>query len=224
MALYAFDEDDLIFAADALPTRTYWCLDCYGPVKRRRGKKIAHFYHVRTARTCRLYSKSEDHMLAQVQLLKSFPEGALKMERPFIEINRIADLCWESEKIVFEIQCSPISEKEAEMRTSDYRSIGYEVIWLLDDKHYNRRTLRPAERFLRRHNTYYLHIKQGLSSEYYDQFEVFTEKFRSKKGGRMPLNLQAPRKVPAVEFPEEHFPKQICELNCLRYFKGSRLH
>lgn len=225
MALYAVDEDDLIFASDAEPKKTYWCVDCFGPVKRRRGKKwVAHFYHLQASPSCRLYSKTQDHMLAQVQLQKLFPTGELQLERSFIQIGRVADVCWENEKIVFEIQCSPMTEKEAEMRIRDYRSIGYEVVWLLDDKRYNKRTIRPAENFLRQHSTYYMSIKQGLYSEYYDQFEIFSGVLRVKKGKRMPIDLQKVRKVPNVKFPEKLFPKQIIQLNCLKYFLGSRLH
>lgn len=224
MALYAVEDDDLIYAGHAKPGKVYWCLDCFGPVKRRRGKHwFYHFYHVQAASKCRLYSKTEDHLLAQLQLQKSFPPGILQIERPFIKVNRVADLLWENEKIVFEIQCSPLTEKEAEMRIRDYRSSGYEVVWLLDDKRYNKRALRPAEEYLRRHSAYYVSIKQGLLSEYYDQFEVFALGQRVRRGKRLRIDLQNSRQTPKIDFDAQHFPKQIVQLKCEKYFLSSRL-
>jgi competence protein CoiA len=225
MALYAVEDDDLIYAGHAESGKVYWCLDCFGPVKRRRGKlHFYHFYHTAASPKCRLYSKTEDHLLAQLQIQKQFPAGVLQMERPFIKINRVADLLWESEKIVFEIQCSPMTDKEAEMRIRDYRSQGYEVVWLLDDKRYNKRVIRPAEDYLRRHSTYYLTIRAGLDSECYDQFEVFASGRRVRKGKRLRLDLEKIRRMPKIAFNADLFPKQITQLDCTRYFAGDRLY
>lgn len=224
MALYAVDDDDLIYAGEAEPGKIYWCADCFGPVKRRRGKNwLPHFYHLTSAPQCRLYSKTEDHFLAQIQLQKIFPEGVVQLERPFIQINRVSDACWESEKIVFEVQCSPMTEKEAEGRIRDYQTIGYDVVWLLDDQRYNKRVLRPAEEYLRRQNTYYISIRQGWSSECYDQFEVFSEGRRAKKGKRMKIDLQKIARTPKKPFNPDLFPKQITQLNAPVYFHGSRM-
>lgn len=224
MAFYAVDEDDLIYAGEAEAKKTYWCLDCFGPVKRRKGKSwVPHFYHLKTSPQCRLYSKTEDHLLAQIQLQKSFPEGVIQLERPFVKINRVADACWEKEKIVFEIQCSPITEKEVEMRENDYKSIGYCVVWLLDDKRYNRRVIRPAENALRKACAYYVCIRQGLSSVYYDQFEIFLDGRRVKRGKRMMVDLQKIASTPQHPFNPEVFPKQIVALTSLKYFHGDRL-
>lgn len=222
MALYAVEEDDLIYAGHAEPGKVYWCLDCFGPVKRRKGKfPFYHFYHAQPAPTCRLYSKTEDHLLAQLQLRGQFPPGVLEIERPFIKINRVADILWENEKIVFEIQCSPLTEKEAEMRIRDYRSAGYEVVWLLDDKRYNKRVVRPAEDYLRRHSAYYVSIR---NSEYYDQFEIFSSGQRIKKGKRSRIDLQALRPTPKLPFNPELYPKQITDLHTVKYFVGDRTH
>ncbi len=223
MALYAVDDDDLIFAAHAEAGKTYWCLDCFGPVKRRLGRqRFPHFFHTQPAPSCRLYSKTEDHLLAQLQLQRHFPPGALQIERPFLNISRVADLCWENEKIVFEVQCSPLSETEAQKRTEDYRSQGYEAVWLLDDKRYNGRILRPAEAYLRRQATYYLRLKPGLFSEYYDQFEVFSEGRRTKKGRKLPIDLQKVRRKFPIQ--KETFPQQIVQMGSPIYFLGDRFH
>ena len=117
----------------------------------------------------------------------------------------------------------PLTEKEGEMRVRDYKSGGYDVIWLLDDKRYNKRVVRPAEDYLRKGSAYYMTLRRGLSSEYYDQFEVFAEGARVRKGRRMPIDLRNIRRMPKVSFNEELFPKQIVQLNCARYFAGDRM-
>ncbi len=220
MAFYALDEDDLIHVSEVNSEKIYHCPECFGPVKRRKGLwKLAHFYHIRSTPQCRLYSKSVDHLVAQVELQRQFPEGIIQMERPFPEIARIADLCWEQEKIVFEIQCSPISEKEAEMRMHDYESVGYEVVWLLDDRRYNKRILRPAEGLLRIYNTYFLSIAKR---RVYDQFEHFSEKIRVRKSRPMRVDLRRIFHVPKISFSEDRYPKQILQLHIQRYFLGDR--
>jgi competence protein CoiA len=225
MALYAVDDDDLIYAGHAEAGKTYWCLDCFGPVKRRKGKTwIPHFYHLKPSPSCRLYSKTEDHLLAQLHLQKEFPEGTLQIERPFTKISRIADVCWEKEKIVFEIQCSPISERELEARIHDYGSVGYGVVWLLDDRRYNKRIAKPAEEFARRHATYFISIKRGLSTICYDQFEIFAEQKRVKRGKRMPIDLQKIRRLGHVHFDKDLFPKQVIDLQVSFSFQGDRMY
>ncbi|MES2272898.1 MAG: competence protein CoiA family protein [Chlamydiota bacterium] len=223
MALYALDDDDLIFASSAEPGKRYWCLECFLPVKLRRGKnRFPHFYHTQGAPKCRLYSKSEDHMIAQIQLQKLFPEGALQIERPFPQICRIADLCWEKEKIIFEIQCSPMQESEAMARIYDYRTVGFETVWLLDDRRYNKFLLRPAEEFLRSCACYYIDLNREGPSSYYDQFEIIASGMRRKKGGKLKIDLQKPAQILAP-LDNPNIPKQILKRASLLYFWGDRL-
>jgi competence protein CoiA len=225
LGLYAFEEDELIHASFAKPETVYRCPDCFGPLKKRTGKiKLPHFYHIKTARACRLYSKTEYHLLAQIQLQKKFPEGTLELEKPFAEINRVADVCFEKEKLVFEIQCSPLTEKEAEMRIQDYRSIGYETVWLLDDRRYNKWSVRPAEEFLRQHNAYYISIREGLASKTYDQFEILSEGQRVKRSKQMEIDLKKIYRKTIRAWSEELYPKQIIQLNTTLYFQGDRLY
>lgn len=188
MSLYAVDDGDLIHAAEAEPGKMYSCLDCYGPVKVRCGRmRFSHFYHLKTTPSCRLYSKSENHLLAQLELQRLFPKGALELEKPFPSIQRIADVCWEKEKIVFEIQCSLLSECDAMTRMRDYASVGYRVIWLLDDKKYNRRFCKPGERLLRQEGAYFLQV---TPFEVYDQWESFLQEQRIRKSRPIPIDLR----------------------------------
>ena len=140
------------------------------------------------------------------------------MEQRFLSINRIADLCWEKEKIVFEIQCSFLSLQEAENRIQDYGSLGYEVVWLLDDRKFNRYRAGPTELFLRKGPAYYFSLKQGLQSQYYDQFEIFAENRRVRKGSKLTIDLRRVKKMPNVSFNEKIYPKQITERKCKHYF------
>ncbi|MGB7978150.1 MAG: competence protein CoiA family protein [Chlamydiales bacterium] len=222
MPLYALDDDDLIHAGEATAGKAYHCPDCFGPLKRRAGRwRFPHFYHLKATPSCRLYSKSEDHLLAQLELQKLFPQGEIQLEKPFLAIDRVADACWEKEKIVFEVQCSQLTDKEGEMRIRDYRSIGYEAVWLLDDKRYNKRTLRPAEEFLRRYSTYFVSVGRGAI---YDQFEIFSRGARIRRGKRMPIDLRKVGRGLNKGFNEERFPKQVVQLAGKRYFYGDRLH
>ncbi|MBU6445896.1 MAG: hypothetical protein KGQ49_00680 [Verrucomicrobia bacterium] len=221
MAFFAVEEDRLIGANEADPKKTYWCLECFGPVKCRKGRQYwAHFYHIREAPGCKLYSKSEDHWVAQLELQRLFPQGALHLEKPFLAIDRVADLCWEREKIIFEIQCSQIAEKEVEARVRDYKTAGYDVVWLLDDRRFNRKQLRPAESFLRTLSTYFLSVR---SMEVYDQFEVFFEGRRVRKGARLPVQLTRVFRAPQQPLSFDQYPKQIVQLNLCRHFYGDRL-
>lgn len=219
MALYAFDrEEEFISAREAKPRQTYWCIGCSMPVRKRRGKYgFYHFYHLLKSPQCRLFTYKQDHFLAQIQIQKFFPENVIQIEKPFIQINRVADACFEEKKIVFEIQCSPISESEAKQRIFDYRSLGYEVIWLLDDKRYNKRILKPAEKFLRNYLTYFVSIQRGLTSEIYDQFEIFLDNKRVKKGKRLKIDLKKIYKHSEEGFGSFVIPSQIRRLNCRKF-------
>ncbi len=225
MPLYALDNDDLIHAPDAEAGKIYSCADCFCAVKKRSGtRRFPHFYHLKSPPSCRLYSKTEEHMLAQIQLRQLFPKGELQLEKSFPQIDRIADACWEKEKIVFEVQCSQLTEQEAKRRIQDYRSLGYETIWLLDDRRYNRPVARPAEIFLRKHAAYYISIRKGLASFYYDQFEIFQEKRRIQKGRPMAVSLQKVYRIQQKILSKEYFPKQIIDLNTSCYMKADRLY
>lgn len=226
MPLYAYDGKKIIYATDAIKNGSYHCIECKSALKVRRGKdRIPHFYHLQTTPSCRLYSKSEDHLLIQLQIQNLFSTKEIQMETPFLPIHRIADLAWEKEKIVFEIQCSSILPKEVEARVRDYRKIGYEIAWLLDDRLFNRRTIRPAEFFLRSYCCYFFHFQRNGFSIFYDQFEIISEKKRIRISKKFFIDLKSPYKTPKIEWPS-YLPKQISSRfpNCPRYFSGDLIH
>ena len=215
MPLYALDDDSRIVAApDATSWRRYRCLECNGRLQKRAGaQRQAHFYHLQTIQHCRLHSRSIDHMILQTHLHHLNP--ALVIERPFEKILRIADLCWDEKKLVFEIQCSPIGIKEVEERIKDYAREGYELVWLLDNRLYNRRILRSAETLLRQHACYYFSLSK---TTIFDQFEVLSDTSRLAKGPPLPVDLFQP-----VFFPSSLPPiltRQLKNRQAGRFFAG----
>jgi hypothetical protein len=58
----------------------------------------------------------------------------------------------------------------------------------------------------------------------YDQFEIFLEKRRVRKGKKMLIDLQTPIARGQKNFNADIFPKQIVELEAPHYFYGDRLH
>ena len=226
MALYALKEDDLISAWDADKKTVYRCLECFQAVKVRRGRRrFPHFYHITSSPSCRLYSKSEDHLLLQLQVQRLLPKGEASLEKPLLTINRVADVLWEQRRLVFEIQCSLLSEAEARSRTLEYKTAGYDIIWILDDRIFNRRQLRPAEFFLRRHSCYFASVQRSSPSYIYDQFEIFHGQKRIKKGRKIPIDLTTPYPLQAPEWPKE-LPEQIEQRiqNTLWFFRKDLIH
>jgi competence protein CoiA len=213
MVLFATDKENEVSACDADAQTTYFCLDCGRPLRLRKAKrKFPHFYHIATSPHCRLYSKSERHLLIQLDIQKKLPIGKAVLEKQFRNIKRIADVAWEEKKIVFEIQCSPISDEEVKERIESYRSIGYEIIWILDERKFNKYRMSKAEELIRKQCGYFVGnsnhpIKPFL---FYDQLEIFHNQRRLKKGEKTILNLATINLIPKnLSLPSA--PKQVKE-------------
>lgn len=184
MALFAKDQVETISAWDATSGKLYECLECQTPLKLRLSShKFPHFYHLYSARNCRLYSKSERHLLIQYAIQKMIPEVVL--EKSFPSIQRIADVVWEEKQIIFEIQCSFIPEKEAQDRVKEYASLGYEVIWILYDARFNRRKVGHAEVWMRNRACYFVDKKLI----FYDQQEIIDHQKRLFRSRKIPIEL-----------------------------------
>ncbi len=219
MALFASDGKEIVDAWDAEAGIPYTCLECGTSLKVRRGKmQFPHFYHLRASPSCRLYSKSERHLLIQLHIQKQLPPGESLIEKAFPSIRRIADLSWETRKIVFEIQCSSISQGEAMARNAEYRSLGYEVIWILDDRLFNKKQMRPSEAWIRSHMSYFVLGKSRFA--YYDQLEIISSHIRIKKGEKIFVELHQIHPMPKAKWPTQ-IPRQIEERikNCNHYLR-----
>lgn len=193
MPLVARGPEGYTLAHAAKEKTPYACPSCGHPMRLRKGKYIRHFYHLRKTPACRLYSKEEDHLFFQWDLHSKLPPGEASLEVPFPTIQRVADVSWEKEGIVFEIQCSLLSLFEAQKRVLDYKKAGFDVVWILDDRTFNRRKATPAEEWIRTQGGLYLHFSRAnLSCLYYDQFEVIFQGKRRGKSRPYKANLSRP--------------------------------
>lgn len=206
MQLYALLQNQPIFASHAVRGQDYVCPECRSVVRLRGGwRRQRHFYHLKTTTSCRQHLKSVPHLELQLHLKSLIP--TISLEKPFPSIARIADAAWEDAKIVFEVQCSPISPEEAQARTEDYRSLGWNVVWLLHDRRYNKRNLSPAELYIRSAGAYFfshLHI--------YDQFDVIQGFRRWYRGPRLSVSLRQPLPLPHISHPPQALKARFWQL------------
>jgi len=145
----------------------------------------------------RRLGKSIAHKEIQHHLKKQIPE--IELEKT---INcRRTDALWEAKKIVFEIQISPITYNEAVLRSQDYTTSGYHIVWLLHDQEFNQSKASLAERFLR--NSYPTYYTNGAL--FYDQIDVFDGKVRRYKSDPLPIQLQSPF-APFLKIPYRTWP------------------
>ena len=192
MQLIALDGQKRIHANFAVKQSTYICPECLSPVRARSGPhRQAHFYHSSKNPLCHQNGKSLCHLHTQLAIAKELPPKEVELEVGFSEIGRIADVVWETKKILFEVQCSPISSEEVAKRTADYRSLGYTVIWILHDKRFNRKNLSSAERFLLEQDVYYSSYDEDKTGMIYDQFSLVRNHRRLFKGPKLPLFLSS---------------------------------
>lgn len=227
MPLYALNEKKWVHATDANPSKRYECPECHRPVRIKKGAyRLPHFYHLRKSPHCRLYSKTKDHYILQKQIQeKILFSHSIELEKQFPEIQRIADLVWEEKKIIIEIQCSQISLTEVQERIKDYATLGYQILWLLDDRLFNQKIAGPAEQFLRGLHCYFFSFQRQNQSLIYDQCEFFLKKKRVKKSLKSKVELSKLHFIPEITWPEK-LPKQL-ELrlkNCQTYHLGDLIH
>jgi len=143
------EQGEIVCADEALHRVDYMCPECFSTVRLRRGEeRVAHFFHKKEQSPCRLRHKDGAHRCVQLWLMRRLGERKCTMERPFVEINRVADVVFHPHKVVFEIQLSPIDEQTARQRTGDYWSIGYHVIWLLHAREFGKKRASCFERGL----------------------------------------------------------------------------
>lgn len=199
MVLFAKDDlGRIIDAWDADKTGHYKCVECTREVRLRHiPHRLPHFYHLRKTPSCRSYGKSERHLQIQLAIQKTLPGASL--EQPFPSIQRIADVVWG--KRIFEIQCSLIREEEALQRTKEYNALGFEVVWILDDRLFNQWRLRPGEKAIRKTLSCFVHYP---SMRFYEQKEVFQGHKRLFKKIHQRIDLTAPFSLPEIEeIPEK---------------------
>jgi competence protein CoiA len=200
MQLYALDEENsLVFAPLATKHRDYFCLECQSVVRRRGGDhRQVHYYHLSSI-SCHLSGKSMVHLQVQSRILELLPPGEGQMEYRFPTINRIADVVWLPQKLVFEIQCSAITAEEVQARNADYKRQGFHVVWILHDNRYNQRRVTAAEKFLGLEDSvphYFTNIDQDGLGFIYDQFSLVRKGMRHVKLDPLPVEMAQPTWLP----------------------------
>ena len=211
MQICALDKNDsLIFAHQAVKHLDYLCLECKEPVRLRSGtQRKAHFYHSRPNGACHQHAKGMPHIMLQYFLKDHLPDGEVELECRFEGIGRVADVAWHANKMIFEIQYSPIRPEEVLERNHSYASIGYQVVWILHDARYNKHRLSPAEIALLNHPHYYSNINEEGEGVVYDQLSLIDKGRRYMRISRMEVDPAQPKSYPAEkerELTHENFP------------------
>lgn len=164
-------------------------------------------------------------MQNQLFLFNLFPPGECQLEKRFPSISRVADVVWESKKLIFEVQCSEIYAAEVLARNKDYASQGYQVIWLLHDNRYNKRKLSSAEIVLEKFPYYYTNINKDGNGFVYDQIAFCDNGVRKHRHKSHVVDLRRPRKFDKI-LKESSLPMQIATRlkNWPLCFEGDTLH
>lgn len=225
MQLIAWNNTIPISAESAESGKNYICPECASLVRVRKGpSRQAHFYHFSASKNCRQHQKSLEHVQLQRKFFNLLGEKVC-VEARFPTIARIADVAWHEKKIIFEIQCSPISLQEAKARCIDYDSVGYQVIWVLHDKLFNQSTLSAAEKYLRTTPCYFTNSNKIGVGDIYDQFDVILGHRRVFKGPLLPVNPLKIATIPTITLPDIELPQivlqRIAEWKC--YTQGDLL-
>lgn len=192
MQLYAINQkNQIVFANAAEKHLDYQCIECKKRVRLRGGfHRQNHFYHIEPNQHCNLHGKGMVHL--QIQLyLQSLLSSECQLEYRFPEINRIADVAWIPHNLIFEIQCSPIFAEEVRKRNHDYNKLGWQVIWILHDKRFNKWRLSAAEYFLRASGYYFTNMTANGQGIIYDQYDFVEGGFRRQKLEPLAINLSS---------------------------------
>lgn len=129
----------------------------------------------------------KNHLAVQKYIQNKLPKGEIQLEVPFP--SHVADVVWKKEKLIFEVQCSKMQIKEAKKRIEDYNKLGYTVVWILHDLTFNKRFVKPLERFLRNSCCYYTNITTSGHGFIYDQFELYEWNKRSILSPPLVINI-----------------------------------
>ena len=189
MQLCARDGEKTVLSIYAQKGRNYTCPLCGSTLRLRGGRHTQlHFFHSNPKVSCKNAIKSAIHLQVQLRLKKIFPNALL--EYYFPEITRFADVVVPSKKLIFEVQCSPISLFEVRARQAAYGKTGFQLIWILHEKNFNKRRLSDAEIYLRQCPSYFTNITGQGNGYIYDQFELVTNVKRFYIGKKCSVNLK----------------------------------
>jgi len=194
MQLYACDHQNRLTTAElAEKGIDYRCPECRGVVRVRKGShKHPHFFHLSHNRNCRQSGKSAVHLGIQNHLLKSLPKGEVILECRFPEKGRIADAAWMPRRLIFEVQCSPISAEEVQQRNLDYAQLGFQVVWIFHDFRFNSWRVTAAEHCLNSRPFYYTNMNAKGEGIIYDQTSEIRGGIRRRRSPRSRVDITQP--------------------------------
>ena len=217
MQFYALEDNQAILASEAKKGKIYSCPECFNPLRVRSGPhRQPHFYHLKKIILCRQHQKTLAHLNVQWAIAELLPPLEGILEKAFPQIGRIADVAWENKKMIFEVQYSPISLEEAQNRCRDYEKLGLIPIWVLHDRRFNKRSLSAAENFLRQRLCFFTNIDEEGKGLIYDQQELIVGYKRVSRGPPLKVDLQNPKKLPALPQP----PKPKNRFSLLRIYQA----
>lgn len=156
-------------------------------------------------------NKSRTHLALQRHLMDILPDGQAVMEKRFDEIGRIADVFWAEQNLLFEIQCSPMSRQEMLNRTEAYRSLGYQVVWILHEKSFNKFRLTSLEGAIQDIPHYFTNMSPGGEGVIYDQCCFISRAVRIKTWKRLPVDLSLPKRISLPTCCEKKERLQVVE-------------
>ena len=206
MQIYALDHKSRsVHARAAERGISYTCPECSKEVRMRGGlARQPHFYHL-FATSCFLQGKSLTHLQIQYALQTMLSPEQTLLEHRFPQIGRVADVVWPAQKMVFEVQVSPIQPTEVLARNRDYAKEGYQVVWILHDRRFNRARLTGAEGALRFSPHYFTNINAFGKGFFYDQYAQIHFKRRKRRSQRFPVRFKLVLPVNPKQLPS-HFP------------------
>ena len=128
----------------------FFCPACGGALRLRSGPIMpAHFAHI-SLKDCQYQSENEgpEHLALKANLFGwARKDHPIKVEAFLPELSQIADLLLGT-SLALEVQCSPLSQTRLRERSQAYRQQGYQVIWLLGQKLWLKKSLSPLQRDL----------------------------------------------------------------------------
>lgn len=136
--LVAYDnQGNLISTLDGLPEGDdFYCPACSGRLILKKGRHIRpHFSH-RSLQGCHFCheNESEEHLNLKASLYASLSRTEEVVVESYLpRIGQTADLMV-NQRLVLEVQCSPLSQERLRERTLTYQTEGISVIWLLGEK------------------------------------------------------------------------------------------
>ncbi|MBG9982518.1 hypothetical protein HZY86_05265 [Aerococcaceae bacterium DSM 111020] len=131
----------LIYASDAKKhnNRKWLCPRCHQPVQliiRRNGRP---YFRHKMKRQAQQKGESLIHSKIKQQLADFYIQRGytVDLEYNILAIDRIADILLQKEKVVIEIQHTPISTVDIRQRTLSYQQFGYRCFWLMTPSLYS---------------------------------------------------------------------------------------